>query len=252
VHQSDGLMLLELGPRSPADHAETLFRQVGLAIERIRESESTETACEALAVEVRRLTGFDRVMIYRFDPDWNGEVVAEDKSADAESYLGHTFPASDIPAQARALYTRNTVRLIPDAGYIPSRIVPATLPSTGPPIDLSSVILRSVSPVHLEYLANMGVAAAMSVSVVRDGKLWALVACHHSTPRSLSYRELLACEPLAPATAWYLDAQERRVVAEYVTAVRHLEAELVARADDDRNYRDRLAPIVPALLGLTK
>ena len=146
IHRIEGLILLELTPGIPADRAGALFRQVWFAIERIRASGSTESACEALAVEIRRLTGFDRVMVYRFDSDWNGEVVAEDKSADVQSYRGHTFPAADIPAQARALYTRNTVRLIPDARYIASRIVPATLPSSGLPIDLSSVICVACRP----------------------------------------------------------------------------------------------------------
>ena len=209
IHRSEALMLLELVPRMPADRAETLFRQVRFAVERIRESAKEESACQALAVGIRRLTGFDRVMVYRFDLDWNGEVVAEDKAENACSYYGHTFPASDIPPQVRALYTSDPVRLIPDISYIPSRIYPATLTPSGQPIDLSKVILHSVSPVHLEYLANMGVVASMSVSVVRDGLLWGMVACHHFSPRSLSYAELQACEPLAQAMAWYLHTKDR-------------------------------------------
>ena len=164
---------------------------------------------------------------------------------------GHAFPASDIPAQARSLYTRNTVRLIPDIRYIPSLLVPPVLASTGQPIDLSSVMLRSISPVHLEYLANMGVIASMSVSIVRDGRLWALVACHHSTPRFLPHRVLQGCELVAQAVAWYLDAEERKSTAAVVAAVRNLEAEIARRPDDKMDYRQRLESISPALFALT-
>ncbi len=251
IHQGDGLTLLELKPRIPVARAESLFGEVRFAIERIRKSETAESACERLASEIRQLTGFERVMIYRFDADWNGEVIAEDRSPESSSYRGHAFPESDIPAQARALYARNPVRLIPDARYIPSPIVPAVHPSTGQPIDLSAVTLRSVSPVHLEYLANMGVAASMSVSIVRDGRLWGLVACHHSSPRVLSYGVLEGCEVLAQALGWYLDARERNAAGACVAAVRRLEGELKTQAGYERDYRARLELVAPALLALT-
>jgi chemotaxis family two-component system sensor kinase Cph1 len=250
-HVSASLLLLEIVPRIPAERAEAVFGHVHLAIERIRKSESTSSACQTLATEIRRLAGFDRVMVYRFDQDWNGEVIAEDKAADAHSYRGHAFPASDIPAQARSLYTRNTVRLIPDTRYIPSPLVPPALASTSQPIDLSSVMLRSISPVHLEYLANMMVMASMSVSIVRDGRLWALVACHHPSPRFLPHRVLQGCELLAQAVAWYLDADERKATAACVAAVRYLEAEIAGRADDKMDYRQRLESIAQALFALT-
>jgi two-component system, chemotaxis family, sensor kinase Cph1 len=252
THQSDGLILLELGPLLPTEQAEALFGQHRFAIERIRVSESVEAACEALATEIRRLTGFDRVMVYRFDPDWNGEVVAEAKAEDAHSYYGHYFPAGDFPPQARALYTSNRVRLIPDARYTASPIIPDIVSSAGLPIDLSSVMLRSVSPVHLEYLANMGVVASMSVSVIRDGQLWGLVACHHPNPRVLAFRVLEACDLLARGMAWHLDSQEHAAAVACLADVRRLEAELTAGADDNRDYRDRIASIAPALLSLTR
>jgi light-regulated signal transduction histidine kinase (bacteriophytochrome) len=252
AHRSDDLTLLELGPHVPAGRAETLFEQVRFAIDRIRRSSSEEQAAETLAREIRRLTGFDRVMVYRFDPEWNGEVVAEDRSADAQSYAGHSFPASDIPAQARALYTRNRFRLIPDARRAASPIVPPLLPATSQPIDLSNAMLRSVSPVHREYLANMGVIASMSVSIVRDGRLWGLIACHHPSPRLLPYRIFQACELLAQTFVWYLDTRQRAMAGDCVAAILHLQAALAAGVTDDRDYRDRLASIAPALLDLTQ
>jgi light-regulated signal transduction histidine kinase (bacteriophytochrome) len=190
-------------------------------------------------------------MVYRFDPDWNGEVIAEARAGGVKPYLGHAFPAADIPAQARALYTRNTVRIIPDARYIPSPLVPAVLPSTGQPIDLSMATLRSVSPVHLEYLANMDVVASMSVSIIRDGSLWGLVACHHPTTLVLPNPVLQGCELLAQAAAWYLDAEERNAASQSVEAVHRLDAEFSAWIDSEQDYRIRLESVMPALFGLT-
>ncbi len=137
------------------------------------------------STHVRRLSGFDRVLVYRFDEDGHGEVIAEDRHAELESYLGHHYPESDIPRQARALYLRNWIRCIPDARYVPVKLVPALRPDTGEPLDLSGAHLRSVSPVHLEYLANMGVRASMSVSLIVEGRLWGLISCGHRTPKAM-------------------------------------------------------------------
>jgi light-regulated signal transduction histidine kinase (bacteriophytochrome) len=251
IHPGEALVILELGRRIGSDRAEALLGGVRYAIERIRVSDSPEIACEILAKEVRRLTGFNRVMVYRFDPDWNGEVIAEAKAAGVKPYLGHAFPAADIPAQARELYTRSTVRIIPDARYTPSPLVPSILPSTGQPIDLSMATLRSVSPLHLEYLANMDVVASMSVSIIRDGSLWGLVACHHPTTLVLPNPVLQGCELLAQAAAWYLDADERNAASQSVEAVHRLEAEFSAWIDSEQDYRIRLESVMPALLGLT-
>jgi light-regulated signal transduction histidine kinase (bacteriophytochrome) len=153
---------------------------------------------------VRRLTGYDRVKIYRFADDWSGEVVAEDAAPEMPSYLGLHFPASDIPPQARALYRRNPIRIIPDIDYLPSALVPGKHPDTGAPVDLSFAVLRSVSPVHLEYLRNMGVRSSMSVSVLHEGELWGLIACHHAAPMLLPHGARQACELLAQLFGWQI------------------------------------------------
>jgi light-regulated signal transduction histidine kinase (bacteriophytochrome) len=182
VHVADGLVHIE---------AEPLARQDGLAaptavaqamISRLGSGDDQAAFLDAVAVQVRALSGYDRVMVYRFRDDDAGEVVAEAVADDLEPYLGLRYPASDIPVQARALYLRNRIRVIPDAAYAPVPIVPGVLAS-GKPMDLSQHALRSVSPVHLEYLRNMGVAASMSISIVAGGRLWGLVACHHRAPR---------------------------------------------------------------------
>ena len=255
VRNGDEVMLLELEPSSSPERDSYLFGALRTAIERIRHSPSIEVACQALATEVRQLSGFDQVMVYRFDGDWNGQVVAEDRLAGMTSYLGHAFPASDIPAQARALYLLNTVRIIPDARYRPSPISPPLNPSNGRPFDLSTTTLRSVSPVHLEYLANMGVAASMSVSIIRDNRLWGLVACHHTSPRILPRSVLESCELLAQTAAWYLDAKDTAATALSLSAVRRLELDL-ERHDPElephSNVKDRLASIQASLLAATR
>ena len=251
AHLANGVILLELWPRVGANATEALLAGISFAIERIRSSDSPEGACDALANEIRRITGFDRVMVYRFDSDWNGEVIAEDRATHVASYLGHVFPASDIPSQARTLYRRNTIRLIPDASYTPSPIVPHSLPSFGRPIDLSAVMLRSVAPVHREYLANMGVAASMSVSLLRDGQLWGLAIGHHSVARSLEISVLQTCELLTQATAWYMDAHERSAATECVEFLRNLEIGLTSNADDGGTFQSRLESIAPAILEVT-
>jgi len=163
-----------------------------------------KTLYDRAATEFRRLTGYDRVMIYRFGEDDAGEVVAESRASHVQAFLNHRFPASDIPKQARALYVRNLVRAIPDSGYVPAPL----LPPAEADLDMSDCALRSVSPVHLQYLRNMGVTASASVSIVKDGRLWGLVACHHETPRGLPYDIRAACRALAGGLARQIKAKE--------------------------------------------
>src|SRR5262249_753743 len=160
-----------------------LDRLVRFMVSRIQDELRLDDYCRAASREVRALTGFDRVMVYRFDEEYNGEVIAEEKADGLEPFLGLHYPASDIPAHARRLYELNWVRHIPDVGYSPSRLVPAHGPT-----DLSFAVLRSVSPIHIEYLQNMGVAASLSISVLKGGRLWGLVACHHYSPLHVNAR----------------------------------------------------------------
>jgi light-regulated signal transduction histidine kinase (bacteriophytochrome) len=155
------------------------YQAVRDSVEDLNRAESLTELYETAARAVRDLTGFDRVMVYRYDADYNGEVVAECKRDDLNSFLGLHYPASDIPAQARALYEKNWLRLISDVDYTPAPLVPAVHPATGTPLDLTHATLRSVSPIHIEYLQNMGVRASMSISLLRHGRLWGLIACHH-------------------------------------------------------------------------
>ncbi|WNG89156.1 SpoIIE family protein phosphatase [Mycobacterium sp. ITM-2016-00317] len=173
---------------------------------------------------VRELTGFDRVMIYRYDAEYNGEVVAECKREDLNSFLGLHYPATDIPAQARALYEKSWLRLISDVDYVPVPLVPAVDPA-GEPLDLTHATLRSVSPIHLEYLRNMGVHASMSISLLRHGRLWGLIACHHyAGPHLPPYGVRAAAEFLGSTLSLRLvdqfddDRLHRRLAAQAVLA----------------------------------
>lgn len=180
LHRADGLLIAEFEPVPGAEEAGAAWhRRLPTVLQRLSATGTLEELTAVLARDVRSVTGYDRVMVYRFDADWNGEVIAEDRRDDLEPFFGLHYPASDIPAQARALYATNWMRIIPDATYTRVPLEPAANPLTGRPLDLSGAMLRSVSPVHLEYLANMGVVSSMSVSLIDRGKLWGLIACHH-------------------------------------------------------------------------
>jgi light-regulated signal transduction histidine kinase (bacteriophytochrome) len=157
-------------------------------------------------------------MVYCFDRDFHGEVVADQHAAGLHSYLGHHFPAKDIPPQARALYVLNRTRIIPDARYRPEPLVPDIRPDTAVPIDLSHSTLRSVSPTHCEYMANMGIVASMSISIVSDGQLAAMIICHHRTPHFVPYRLRQTLELLARAVASRIAMLDRRSI-EAVTEI---------------------------------
>lgn len=197
-------------------------------IDRLRQSSSIEQLCASAARHLRGLTGFDRVMVYRFEGDGAGEVVAESLNGMVDSFKGLHFPASDIPAQARRLYTRNLLRIISDVDDPTVPIYPATDPN-GDPLDLSMSGLRAVSPIHVEYLRNMGVKASMSVSIMRRGKLWGLMACHHYSPLTLSYSVRTASELFGEFFAYLLEQKETDFALEQRSASMRLHDEMMAR-----------------------
>lgn len=178
----------------------------------------------ALVDLVRELAGYERVMIYRFDEDWNGSVIAESRAEGADSYLGNHFPASDIPAQVRQLYSVKRVRDIPDAAAKSVPLVPASDPVDNTPLDLSRGILRAVSPIHVSYLANMGVAASMSIALHLDRRLWGLLACHGSAPNLLSPALRDALRAMVQTACFQLELIQARE-----------DAALIQRANDSRD-----------------
>lgn len=168
------------------EHLSGLLRTVQRSLLALSEDTDSYHYFQQVACVVRELTSFERVMVYRFDSNWDGEVIAESREESVHSYLGSRFPASDIPPQARRLYTRNPVRQIADTEAVPVAIVPELNPLTMAPLDMTFSVLRSLSPVHIEYLRNMGVRASMSISLLQNGRLWGLIACHHREPKQVS------------------------------------------------------------------
>lgn len=158
---------------------------------------------------VRTMLGYDRVMIYQFLHNGAGRVIAEAKRSDLQSFMGQHFPASDIPYQARRLYELNAVRMIGDAGYAPVALQPPIEPGEDP-VDMSFAQLRSVSPIHCEYLQNMGVHASMSISILVDGKLWGLISCHHDSPRIVPVALRLGAELFGHYFSLQVSVAERR------------------------------------------
>jgi two-component system, chemotaxis family, sensor kinase Cph1 len=204
VHRANNVVVLEL-ERSIEQQAVSFFdfyKFVKSPIDHLRSTTNLVELSEQAAITIRNITDFDRVMLYRFNKDGSGHVIAEDKIEDAESFLGLHYPATDIPKQAKELYRLNLLRIIPDILYEPVALEPALQPTTGESLDMSLSVLRSVSPLHTEYLINMGVGASMSISILRDRQLWGLIACHHFSPKRLSYETRTICEFLGQAISF--------------------------------------------------
>lgn len=208
LHRYRGVAILEGEPYTPV--SERHWTELAMAIRTLQSARSLQRLHELTVRAVRRLTGFDRVMLYVFDIDDHGHVVAEAKREDLDSFLDLHYPASDIPRQARELYRLNPLRLIPDASYRPVPLVPSLRPDNGQPLDLSFAMLRSVSPIHCEYMRNMGLAASMSISLVVDDRLWGLISCGHCSPKHVPPEVRRACEVIGGLVAVQIDALSER------------------------------------------
>lgn len=212
VHNADGLLLLELEPIDPASavNIPTLLHHCSEMQERLYRSQSIEELWQHMVEFVRRLTGVERVMLYKFHSDYSGEVVAETLAPRLKPFLGHRYPASDIPEPARKLYAQNWLRSIPDVQHEQLPLVPEQRQDTDTPLDLTHARLRGVSPMHIQYLKNMGVQASLSLSVLVHGELWGLVACHnYSGPVFLDFELLQGVKMIARCFSLTLSAMLR-------------------------------------------
>lgn len=234
IHRSGEWLLVELEPAdaAPRSGGELLgwLDATGTGFERAGD---LAALCGRAAMAFRALTGFDRVMIYRFVDEDAGRVVAEDRNPDLGTFLHHHFPATDIPVQARALYVRNRARTIPRIDYTPAPLRPAGFAT----VDLSDVALRSVSPIHIQYLRNMGVQASASISIVKDGVLWGLVACHHHSPRRMPRDIRATAVVLAGALARQVRAREEAESYRERLRLRAAEDAVVPRLDGEGDLR---------------
>jgi light-regulated signal transduction histidine kinase (bacteriophytochrome) len=208
VHAAQGRVIAEFEARDVATDTVAQFAiKAHGSIDRLRRQKTVQSLLETAVQQVRGFTGFDRVMAYRFRADDSGDVVAEARREDLVAYLGQRYPAGDIPPQARRLYVLNTLRMIADVTY---HAVPLLGAEGSAPLDMSHAVLRSVSPIHVEYLQNMGVGASMSVSVVINGRLWGLIACHHMGPKRVPYSIRMAADVLAQVIASTIQGLESR------------------------------------------
>ena len=193
-HRSGNFIILECEPEFESNEPlANIYDQTSRFLGYLHQTSTLQELCEMAAKGTREITGYDRVMIYRFDKDYNGEIIAEDVRDDLEPFLGLHYPHTDIPVQARELYLKNVLRLIYDVNYEPVPIFTQES-NVETYLDLSHSILRSTSPIHVQYLHNMGVGATLTISLIHQGKLWGLIACHHYSPKNLSHKVRLAAQ----------------------------------------------------------
>ena len=246
LHLSGRTIVLEL-EHSNEGQATDFVGFVRPMIERVQSADSVEAACQMAARQLRALTGYDRVMVYKLDANHSGEVIAEAKAPHVEtSYLNLRYPASDIPSQARAMYLRNLLRIIADVDADPVDIHPAPTAAT-PPLDLSISTTRAVSPIHLEYLRNMGVQATLVISVVVRGRLWGMLACHHYEVRELSYEVRTAAELFAQLFAFALDQKTGDARREEMVRARIIHDQVMASLADGATITDSFDTIADAI-----
>lgn len=241
LHVSNGMILIEFEPHDPTTFSNDVgaLRPIMAKLER---HDSLDDLAGEAARQMKRLLGFDRVMVYRFHADLSGEVIAEAREPHLESFHHLRYPATDIPAQARQLYVRNRFRIISDVDAQTVPIEPE-LSLEGEPLDLSLSTLRAVSPIHLEYLRNMGVEASLSISIVIDGKLWGLFACHHYSPRILPYSLRTVAELFSELFSLKVDGMLSRRNAALAKRGRELHNRLMARLAGGDGLADNLSTL---------
>jgi light-regulated signal transduction histidine kinase (bacteriophytochrome) len=244
VHRvAPDLLVLELEPLADAAveavgyDSPQLLEHLGDCIHRFSAASNINALADTVVKRFRDLVGYDRVMVYKFDPDGHGKIIAEARNPRLESLLGHHYPATDIPQRARELYIRNRLRVLVDVNSEAAALVPRQLPGGHDELDMSLCHLRSMSPLHLQYLRNMGVTATLVISLVREGKLWGLIACHHYSPRNLRMSVRAACEMLAEVIATRIAAIENYVHAQVAIQVRRLEQRLIEATSTEGDWR---------------
>lgn len=227
MHRSGAHVLVELEIAADSSASLSMLTQLEAITAAFEQAPGLQELFDVAAAEFRRVTGYSRVMVYHFLEDGEGVVLAEARGGESHhSFLNHHFPATDIPAQARALYVRNRIRVIPDVGYRPAPLQPEwTAPE---PLDMSDAVLRSVSPIHIQYLKNMGVAASASLSIVLNGALWGMIACHHHEPRDLTPAVRAHCRLLATTLARQIAAREENDAVRERVRLRSYEDDVVA------------------------
>ncbi|KND59102.1 Phytochrome, two-component sensor histidine kinase [Candidatus Burkholderia verschuerenii] len=253
VHRHEGLLFVEVEPaQDTADVFSTMYPLVRSFVTDVQSMRTVEQLCQFAATEIQRITGFGRTLVYQFDEEGHGHVLAEAVEPGYPSYLNQHFPASDIPPQARELYRRNRIRLISNADYQAAPLVPALHPDTNRATDLTYASLRSVSPVHLQYMRNMGTLASMSMSILVDDKLWGLISCHHETSRLPPFEVRTACEHVAQIVSLQIEARETQAEAHYRLELRRMLSKLLSSMANTDSFVEALVNDASDLLGFTR
>jgi light-regulated signal transduction histidine kinase (bacteriophytochrome)/CheY-like chemotaxis protein len=249
LHRSGASLVLEFEAADLADRfAADPLAAVEEMVEGLDAAPSLHSLCQLAADRVRAVARYDRVLVYRFMPDDSGWVIAESREDHLEPFLNLHYPAADIPPQARALYVKNWLRLITQVNYDPAPLIPTDNPQTGQPLDMSQAILRDVSPIHRDYLRNMGIDASMSISIIRQGKLWGLIACHNYSPRRLPRHLRAICELFGSMFSLQLEARETGEQFEARLASRMVLQNLMLNLANAEDYAVGLTEQSPNLL----
>ncbi len=254
VHRAvSGEIVLELEPiaaMAKRDFTQS-YRNLKDTLAKIQVTKTLSELCNLIVKEVRQITGFDRVMIYRFNEDGDGTVVAEDKQADLETFLGLYYPDTDIPQRAKHLYLLNWLRLLPDVNYQPSLLTGLHTTEPAKLLDMSQCVLRSMSSCHIQYLQNMGVGASMSISLIQQQRLWGMIACHHNTSKFVPYEIRTICEFLGQLMSTELSVKEATQNLDYKLLLKATQVKFVNRLTNTTDFLQALKDSPDDLLSLT-
>lgn len=211
LHRHQNVLVLEFEPRLKDFRPRALngrTSDLGKMLQRLQSAKTLQALYEISVTEIQAMTGYDRVLIYRFEDEGHGQVIAEASAPSMELFNGLFFPASDIPEQARELYRTNWLRIIPNAAYQPVPLLPKLRPDSDQPLDLSFATLRSVSPIHCQYMQNMGVLSSMSISLMKGDKLWGLISCGNREPLLVPNDLRTACQTIGQVLSLQISAME--------------------------------------------
>ena len=256
LHRSNGTLILELELKPDETELNSTMakvRNLSRVLQRLQAARTLPALYEICVSEIQALTGYDRVLIYHFHEEGHGQVIAEASAPAMELFNGMFFPASDIPVQARELYRTHWLRIIPDAAYEPVQLVPKLRPDTGQALDLSGAALRSVSPIHCQYMQNMGVLSSMSISLMDGERLWGLISCGHRTPLHVPHELRMACQTIGQVLSLQISALQTLEISRQreakIDALVHLNS---AMEQGPENVFDGLALEPRLLMELTR
>jgi chemotaxis family two-component system sensor kinase Cph1 len=252
VHRTQSTIILEMEPADmeTSIRLSSLYHQVRETLSQLQQAPNRETLLQGLVEAIQALTGYGQVLVYQFDPQGAGAVVAEAKHRELPAYLGLHFPAVDIPEWVRASYMQGKLRALPDLQASPVPLLPALHPTTAAPLDLSTALLRSSNPCAVEYYHNMGMSAALVISLIQERALWGLVCCHHPTPKPLTYETRSACELLTQVAASVLAKTDKQDNLDQQQQHYTLQAEFIASITQANTLLEALTQPDARLLSL--